>query len=271
MKNNFKIKYQILTIILLLLFSVSQLYSQEKSKKHFTNLMLHGGAVIGGKNSSSYVMAKLVFIDKLHIDYTMFYRSSNSIINRASIFFGKNAGFVIGYDWGNKFYYTGKDSLLTKLQFRNIKTGEYLPFSADRQIHEQVNIISFGLAFTKSDIATNYWRGEGDCIQSFDVKMQFLYSPSIAYDHQIELVNEEGKYENVFDTYEVENVKIKHFGFRFVIGFRHSSKLSLHYELGLKPGIKKPVNEEGTFNNAYLMMGAAVTIGAGGKKYLKEN
>jgi hypothetical protein len=237
-----------------------------------TMLTLYAGVAFGGKvNTAYYLKAKSILFDKVHLDGSLFYRGDTNILYNANISFGKMVGLTAGIEWGSRFYYPGKDSALVDIKFRNVKTGEYANFDLVKGlvIPQQVTTYALGFAFSGKKAAVNFWRDKGRCWQWFDFKFEALYAPEIVYSNIIGIPID-GSNTSVKDDYEMENVKVSHWGVRMVLDIRHSSKIHFTQEFGLRPGIQTKINEEGTFKNGYLRIGIGIGLGVGGRRALDE-
>lgn len=236
-----------------------------------TMLTLYAGVAFGGKNTCYYVKAKSILFDKIHMDGAMFYRGDTNILYNANLAFGRQVGLTAGIEWGDRFYYPGKDSALVDIKFRNVKTGEYANFDLIKglSIRQQVTTYALGFAFFGKKAAVNFWRDKGRCWQWFDFKFEALYAPEISYVNIIGIPID-GSNSTMTDDYEMENVKVNHWGVRMVLDIRHSSKIHFTQEFGLRPGIQTKINEEGTFKNGYLRIGIGIGLGIGGRRALDD-
>lgn len=250
-----------------------RLAAPNKSQDEFrtTIFTAYAGAAVGGKYNTAYFLkAKAVLVSVLHFEGSVYFNLDHTRLYHAGIAIGKNVALCAGLEWGERLYHINRDTTLELVKFKNTTTGQYASYASmdGITVPQDMNAYTFGLAFHMKKASVNYWRGKGRCWQLFDFKFEGMYAPKIAFDNPLVLTTQ-GTYEQIETSYAMENVQVKHWGFRMVADTRLSSKIGMMMEFGVRPGIKSQLNDQGRFSNGYLRIGVAIGFVAGARKELR--
>lgn len=234
-------------------------------------LTIYGGTLAGGKQNTCYVVkSKLILMNKINLEGSFFYNINHDQLYSALFGYGNVITFCAGMEWGDRPFFVPKDSTYQKIQFKNLATGQDVPYSdfIGYSFPQKINSYTLGISFNAKFPSTNFWRGKGNCWTLLNFKWEAMYAPKIGYSTTFDKTIE-GPYQSTTETYALENAAVRHWGFRLVIDTRMSSKLGFMMETGLRPGIKYEINDKGTFSGGYLRMGVAIGLTVGGRKALK--
>lgn len=249
----------------------SRAASDKKGEPYFNAITFYGGVGFGGKHNTCYLLkAKATLINKLNFDAAMFYDIDHHTLYDANFSYGESVAFSVGVEWGERYYFINKDSTLEKIHFKNTTTGAYSDYASltGLSFPELITTYTFGMAFKTKTAKKGYWHDKGRCWEMLEFRFEGMFAPTVKYDDPLVIITQ-GTYLEHRDYYALEDVKVKHWGFRMLIDTRLSSKIGVMTEVGMRPGIKSEINDKGTFSNGYLRMGFEIGFCAGGRKLLK--
>lgn len=235
-----------------------------------TQLTLYGGFLAGGKHNTCYIVkSRLTIKDKFMMDGALYYHFNGDRLYDVNIGWGGIIQFTVGAEFGDRTYFINRDSTLEHIRFRNTATGAYEPYSSfpDFQMPEEITSYNIGISFNGRFKGVNYWRGVGECWRLVSFKWEMMYAPKVGYDETLDIITQD-PYQANTTSYDLEGIKVKHFGFRMVMDSRMGSKIGWMMEFGMRPGIKSELNEENHFSNGYVRMGVCFGISLGGRKQL---
>jgi hypothetical protein len=252
-------------------FKTSMQSSAANTGSPFNMLMLYAGVALGGKQNTAYFLkSRLTLMNKFNLYGSVYFNLNRDRLYFGSVGIGNIVEFSLGAEIGDRTFTVPSDSTFQRFHFKDVATGEDVPYANFVGFSFPQDIISYtaGLTFKARFAGTNYWRGKGDCWNLMEFKWEMLYAPKVGYDNIIN-VTTEGQYQATTASYEIVDEKVRHWGVRMVADTRLTSKIGMMMEFGLRPGVKFDLNENHRFSGGYLRIGVAVGFGIGGRKALK--
>jgi len=228
------------------------------------------GFLAGGKQNTCYLLKSRILIKKFALDGSAYFNFNGDKLYNANMAIGPNGiQFTAGVEFGDRSFYINKDSTLEHIKFKNVATGEYEPYSSFTDFRMPQDVVSYNIGVNIGGRfkGTNFWRGVGQCWNFVYLKWELMYAPTIGYSDKLDITTE-GPYQATTESYELEGIKVRHFGFRMQFDSRLGSKIGWMMEVGMRPGIRWEINEENRFSNGYVRMGVVMAISVGGRKEL---
>ena len=178
--------------------------------------------------------------------------------------FGKNIAVSVGMEFGDRYFTCAKDSSAAYYQFTSVMDDSKNYFS-NAQVLQHINSYTLGFTFPIVKSCDNFWRGRGHSVGVMDMTMELMYAPEVNYDS----IFHYSPY-GVFATqdYTIDQMNVKHWGFRLLAECGGGGNLSFHQELGFRPNISPTLNHAkgGVTSRIYITMGASFCFGLGGRK-----